>query len=66
MEYIYEVIFPKNYKPLPNGYRVILHEFTDHYREKFLEEKSPIFRSLFDARKWCFNHFIKNKFEKTI
>jgi hypothetical protein len=52
-----EVKFPKRYKPLPEGYKVVWSEESEMYlginEEKDLE--SPIFCCRFMARRWCFN-----------
>jgi hypothetical protein len=54
---ITEIKFPKQYKPLPKGYKVIWSEESEHYFGVDRDgEESVMFCSRFAARKWCFNH----------
>lgn len=49
-----EVHFPKHYKPLPEGYKVIWSESCDHYLGINGDIESEIYCCRFMARKWCF------------
>jgi hypothetical protein len=51
-----EVKFPKQYRPLPQGYKVVWSEESEKYlgmnEEKDIE--SPVYCSRYMARSWCF------------
>ena len=54
-----EVSFPKRYKPLPKGFKVIWSEDVEHYLGYYEvdDDYSPLYSSRFMARRWCFNYY---------
>ena len=52
----HEIKFPKQYKPLPDGFKVIWSELAEMYfgvcEEKEID--SPVFCCKYMARRWCF------------
>jgi hypothetical protein len=61
-----DVIFPKRYKPLPNGFRVFWSEYVEHYLGYDEKEDvySPIFSCRFAARRWCFEYEMNKEWGK--
>jgi hypothetical protein len=51
-----EISFPKRYKPLPKGFKVIWSEYVEHYLGYYEpgDVYSPLCFTRFIARRWCF------------
>jgi hypothetical protein len=51
-----EIKFPKQYKPIPNGFKVVWSELSEMFLGVHEEQdiESPVFCCKYMARRWCF------------